>query len=371
MATTDKKTILKVLEIVSSFYDVLMKDILSKSRSGFLIKPRFIAIYLLREKFHYSFPIIANAIGGREHTTAVHAYRTIKKALQEDSGLYREINDIDSIMKGQKVEFVKKEISYVIKKKIAPKKRFPKKINCILTEREKNILLAWQQGKTLEEIGRGYNITRERVRQIVKKSISKEISNKQLEGFEIDVGEFLRQKKDSHISLRKSNPSSGVINSVIVTRNKDILLAWRAGDTLNEIGQKFKLSAEYIRQIINKAYPNSNLNRREERWSRYYSRCRNCGTTIIPHHVNGFCEECSPRGLSDKKRQNFIINADNKCSSCGLLRADSFRKFGRDLYVTRKSNSLGDYLVMCRECFLDYTSKKMIEGRKNSRLENN
>ncbi len=371
MTETDEQITKKVLETVSSFYDVSTEDILSASRSGFIIKPRFLVIYLLREKFHYSFPIIANAIGGREHTTAVHAYKTIKNALQENPDLHKEIDDIDAILKGQKIEYVKKEINYIVKKKIVRKSRPAKKMNCILAEREKSMLIAWQQGKTLGEIGQEHNVTRERVRQIVKKAISKEISSKQLEGFEIDADEFLKQEKNSHVSLRKTKPVIGAIDPILISRNKGILSIWQAGATLEEVGQRFNISSERVKQIIDKIIPDSNSSRREERWSRYYSRCRNCGTTIIPHHVNGFCEECSPRGLSSKRRMSYILGAGNKCNICGLTQSESFRKFSRDLYVTRKIDSPKDYIVMCRKCFLDYTGRKMVEGRKNSREKQN
>jgi hypothetical protein len=331
MSKTNESMVNQAIEIVAKFYDVLPEQIFGKSRLDFIVKPRFIVMYILREEFYLSFPFIANKVGRRDHTTAIYAYNKIKKIMEKDLGLRHEIGDILAKLRGQK-EHIERDVTQTLgadkgrgfsKVLIKKARRRLIKINPVLSDRENKILTGWHAGRTLEDISHEHNITRERIRQIVAKAISKEIARKQLEGFEIDTSEFLKQEKNNHATLRK---------------NKSITPEDR-----------------------NKTIENT------KRWSRYYNRCRKCGTIVVPHHVRGFCEECSPRGLRDKRRVDLILSAGNKCSVCGLTQPESFRKFGRDLYVTRKIDHPKDYMVMCRQCFLDYTGKKMVEGRKNSR----
>ena len=48
------------------------------------MKPRQIAMYLLREETHSSYPEIGEKLGGRDHSTVMHAYEKIKREESED-----------------------------------------------------------------------------------------------------------------------------------------------------------------------------------------------------------------------------------------------------------------------------------------------
>lgn len=74
----------KVIKCVAEFFDINKKEILEKSRKKKLIKPRQIAIYLIREEVGLSFPEIGTVIGGRDHSTVIYAYEKIKKELPDD-----------------------------------------------------------------------------------------------------------------------------------------------------------------------------------------------------------------------------------------------------------------------------------------------
>jgi len=91
--TPKKSTTLKsIIKAVAEFYDVSEKDVLERSRKKEIVKPRQVIMYLLREELKSSFPFIGLKIGGRDHTTAIHACEKIKKEIELDSNLNDEIN---------------------------------------------------------------------------------------------------------------------------------------------------------------------------------------------------------------------------------------------------------------------------------------
>ena len=48
-------------------------------------------MYLLREDYHGSYPFIGQKLGGRDHTTALHAYEKISKELKQNLKLVEEL----------------------------------------------------------------------------------------------------------------------------------------------------------------------------------------------------------------------------------------------------------------------------------------
>jgi len=93
--TPKKSTTLKnIIKAVAEFYDVSEKELFERSRKKEIVKPRQVIMYLLREELKSSFPFIGLKIGGRDHTTAIHACEKIKKEIELDSNLNDEINSI-------------------------------------------------------------------------------------------------------------------------------------------------------------------------------------------------------------------------------------------------------------------------------------
>ncbi|MDI6602494.1 MAG: chromosomal replication initiator protein DnaA [Patescibacteria group bacterium] len=85
-------SIKKIIQAVVEFYDLKEKEILSSSRKKEIVKPRQIAMYLLREELKSSFPFIGRRFGGKDHTTAIHAYKKIIKELEKNNQLEEELN---------------------------------------------------------------------------------------------------------------------------------------------------------------------------------------------------------------------------------------------------------------------------------------
>lgn len=85
-----------ILEAVTRFYDITLRDLIGKSRKKELVAPRQIAIYLMREELRSSYPAIGNELGGRDHTTAMHGYNKVAKELKNNERLNQEIKSIKS-----------------------------------------------------------------------------------------------------------------------------------------------------------------------------------------------------------------------------------------------------------------------------------
>jgi chromosomal replication initiator protein len=91
---TIKKTISpkQIIHTVSEYFDIEIAHVLGKSREKRLAFPRQIIMYLLREEMNNSYPSIGQELGGRDHTTAMHAYSKIRNLLTEDEGLQRDLD---------------------------------------------------------------------------------------------------------------------------------------------------------------------------------------------------------------------------------------------------------------------------------------
>ncbi len=83
-----------ILDIVTSFFNITNKDLLGKSRKKELVYPRQISMYLLRKEVNFSYPTIGNELGGRDHTTAMHAFNKIKKELENNEKMKQDIESI-------------------------------------------------------------------------------------------------------------------------------------------------------------------------------------------------------------------------------------------------------------------------------------
>lgn len=81
----------QLLAAVAEYFDISINDLLSKSREKKITYPRQIVMYLLRKEINFSFPAIGQELGGRDHTTAIHAYTKISKELLEDEKLRQDI----------------------------------------------------------------------------------------------------------------------------------------------------------------------------------------------------------------------------------------------------------------------------------------
>jgi len=82
----------KLMEVVADFYNISLEDLLRQSRRKEFVKPRQIAMYLMREELENSFPSIGEHFGGRDHTTVMHAVEKIGKLLSEKESMKQELD---------------------------------------------------------------------------------------------------------------------------------------------------------------------------------------------------------------------------------------------------------------------------------------
>lgn len=88
----------EIVKTVADYYHVNDSLIYNKTRRKDIIKPRQIIMYILREEYDISYPVIGDKLGGRDHTTVIHSYEKIKRELAKDPHLAKEIDDIRSII---------------------------------------------------------------------------------------------------------------------------------------------------------------------------------------------------------------------------------------------------------------------------------
>lgn len=84
----------KIIKAVADFYDIEEKDLFHRSRKKDVVKPRQIAMYLMREELKSSYPTIGDRLGGRDHTTAIHSCEKIGQQLLINTDLEEEIQAI-------------------------------------------------------------------------------------------------------------------------------------------------------------------------------------------------------------------------------------------------------------------------------------
>jgi len=84
----------QIIKTVAEFYDIQEKAIYEHTRKTEVVKPRQVAMYLIREDLKGSYPFIGQKFGGMDHTTAIHAYEKIVQELKKDTKLEDELKSI-------------------------------------------------------------------------------------------------------------------------------------------------------------------------------------------------------------------------------------------------------------------------------------
>jgi chromosomal replication initiator protein len=87
-----------LIKTVAEFYGLNTESLCDKTRKKEVVRPRQIAMYILREDFNVSFPTIGDKMGGRDHTTVIHSCEKVKNDLKVDKLLEQQINEIRNIL---------------------------------------------------------------------------------------------------------------------------------------------------------------------------------------------------------------------------------------------------------------------------------
>lgn len=89
----------KIVKTVANFYGIDQEKLASPSRKREVVKPRQIAMYLLRDKLDNSYPSIGERFGDRDHTTVIYACEKIEEKLGKEDGISEEIDLINQKLK--------------------------------------------------------------------------------------------------------------------------------------------------------------------------------------------------------------------------------------------------------------------------------
>jgi len=91
-------TITQIIKTIAGFYNIEEKNLFEKTRRKEIVKPRQIAMYLLREDLNLSYPYVGQKFGQMDHTTIIYAFKKISEMLKKDEKLNQEINDIRNLL---------------------------------------------------------------------------------------------------------------------------------------------------------------------------------------------------------------------------------------------------------------------------------
>ena len=88
----------KIQTVTSNFYSISLSEMLSPRRSRPLARPRQIAMYLAKKLTSRSLPEIGRKFANRDHTTVIHAVKTVDKISQNNEEVRKNIEEIKSLI---------------------------------------------------------------------------------------------------------------------------------------------------------------------------------------------------------------------------------------------------------------------------------
>ena len=91
-------TVDKIQNVVSNYFNIPLSEMLSQRRSRPLARPRQIAMYLAKKMTSRSLPEIGRRFANRDHTTVIHAVKTISRLTDQDDEMKKNISQIKSLL---------------------------------------------------------------------------------------------------------------------------------------------------------------------------------------------------------------------------------------------------------------------------------
>lgn len=95
---TKSVSVKDVLKAISQFYEIEESTISDKTRKKEVVKPRQIAMYILRKDYNISYPAIGAKLGGRDHTTVIHSCDKIENDIKNNNQLVQELTRIRAML---------------------------------------------------------------------------------------------------------------------------------------------------------------------------------------------------------------------------------------------------------------------------------
>ncbi len=89
----------EVTRKIAEHFHLDESNIYEKTRRKEIVEARQMIMYILREDFNISYPLIGQKLGGKDHTTVMHSCDKIKKELKENMALNQDIEKIRTLFK--------------------------------------------------------------------------------------------------------------------------------------------------------------------------------------------------------------------------------------------------------------------------------
>jgi DNA-binding CsgD family transcriptional regulator len=404
----------EILRTVAEAYGVSVDDLEGERRMRNVVEARQLAAYFLLKINDLSYVAIGKMIG-RDHTTAIHSYNKVSRRIETrpdfkafvekilgsfgDAGITLNL-DQAKILTSDEIKYLNKSLSHALRNKKKISYGFETSEDILkanksteMTERETEILSKYRRGIILEEIASMTGVTRERIRQIIMHALIKELGQKAEGGFKIDVREYIDSQKSLHNRSR----------NLPKDQQNEILKKIAEGTSLEEIFKSNNISKEKFFKYFPQYQERFEIESiKKKKWSKFYTKCRNCGTTAIPHQSHGLCEKCYPKSdyfkelvktsyerNREKRKEHFRIyskeylkrpevitkmkrawdlkyyggnrekaieNSGFRCARCGMSREAATKKFGKELFVhhidkDKNNNVLSNLEALCYDCF--------------------
>ena len=93
-------TIEHIQKTVADYFKIKVADMHSKKRTRVIARPRQVAMALAKDLTPMSLPAIGDAFGGRDHTTVLHACRTIAELRRNDTQLNHDLHVLTQVLRG-------------------------------------------------------------------------------------------------------------------------------------------------------------------------------------------------------------------------------------------------------------------------------
>lgn len=93
-------TVENIQKTVADYFKIKVSDLFSKKRTRVIARPRQVAMWLAKDLTSQSYPSIGEAFGGRDHTTVLHAVRTIESLRAKDNELNHDLHVLLQVLKG-------------------------------------------------------------------------------------------------------------------------------------------------------------------------------------------------------------------------------------------------------------------------------
>lgn len=83
-----------IIEVVSEHFGITVDQIMSKSRSSNVAKPRQIAMYLCKNMTDHTLDSIGRLLGGRDHSTIINGIKKVTDEMSADAGFRQTVETI-------------------------------------------------------------------------------------------------------------------------------------------------------------------------------------------------------------------------------------------------------------------------------------